>query len=188
VAQIADNSLEARIKALEEAVGSLLATRAVGGTTVAATNPAAVTLTGTASTAGSVAWDTTSGPSADLYVSAGRLLVQVAASFEVYGNKCSMFAGYQVRGPVTVPTDPTTGADLLTTAPVAVTPSNEKAAQLQDDGTGMNQLGAFSTFDLVTGLGTGWYRVTEAYALTYAGTTDAPYGIATYRRLAVTRY
>lgn len=187
MAQVADNSLEGRIKAIEEAVQSLLATAAVGGTTVAAANAAAVTLTGTAGSVGSLPWDVTSGPTADLYVPGGRLLVQVAASFEVYGNKCSLFAGYRVLGPAPA-VDPTTHLPDFTGAPVAVAPSLEKAAQLQDDGTGMNQLGAFSTFDLVTGLAPGWYRITEAYDLAYSATTGAPYGIATYRRLAVTRY
>jgi hypothetical protein len=187
VAQIADNSLEARLKDLEDAVRSLLATAAVGGTTVAAANPDAVTLTGTAGTVGSLPWDVTSGPSVDLYVTGGRLLVQVAASFEVYGNKCSLFAGYRVAGPAPL-VDPATGIPDFTGAPVTVAPTLEKSAQLQDDGTGMNQLGAFATFDLVTGLAPGWYRIVEAYDLAYSATTGAPYGIATFRRLAVTRY
>jgi hypothetical protein len=188
VAQLADNSLEGRIKALEDAVTSLLGSAAVGGTTVAAPVDGALTLTGTAGAPGSVAWNTTAGPTVDLYVTGGRLLVQVGASFEVYGNRCSLYAGYRVLGPVTVATDPLTGADQLATAGVARDPDYARAAELQDDGTGMNQLGAFSTFDLVTGLAPGWYRITEAYALTYSGTVDAPYGIATDRRLAATRY
>jgi hypothetical protein len=188
MAQVADASLEARLKDLEDSVRSLQTTATVGGTTVAAANPDPVTLTGTAGTVGSLPWDVTSGPSVDLYVTGGRLKVDVAASFEVYGNKCSLFAGYQVRGPVSALTDPLTGADLLAAAPVAVAPTLEKSAQLQDDGTGMNQLGAFATFDLVTGLAPGWYRIVEAYDLAYSATTGAPYGIATFRRLAVTRY
>lgn len=187
MAQVADNSLEARIIDLESSVRSLLATAAIGGTTVAASNAAAVTLTGAAGTPGSVGWDVTSGPSVDLLITGGRVLVQVGANFEVYGNKCSLFTGYRVQGPTTAARD-TMGNDLLAAAPVAVAPTLEKSAQLQDDGTGMNQLGAFSTFDLVTGLVAGWYRITETYFLAYSGTTGNPYGIASYRRLAVTRY
>jgi hypothetical protein len=186
VAQTTDNSLEARIRDLEDSVRSLQASAAIGGTTVAASTATGVTLTGTASTVGSVGW-TYDGPQVDLLVTGGRLLVNVAASFEVYGNKCSLYAGYRVLGPA--PTvDPLTGLPDFTGAPVATAPTTEKAASLQDDGTGMNQLGAFGTFDLVTGLRIGWYRVTEAYFLAYSGTTGAPYGIATARRLAVTRY
>lgn len=183
MAQTQDTSLDARIADLEASVRSMQAAAAVGGTSVAATNPGAVTLTGVASTAGSVAWDTASGPSVDLLVVGGRLEVKVAASFEVYGNKCSLYVGYQVRGPVDDP-----AVEDLATAAVVVAPDYEKAASLQDDGTGMNQLGAFSTFDVVTGLAVGWYRVIQAYALAYSGTTGAPYGIATNRRLSVTRY
>lgn len=179
MAQQQDNSLEARIAALEAAARSQAATEAVGGTSVAARVAGGVTLTGVASAAGTVAW-TYGGPSVDLLVTGGRLLVQVAASLEVYGNKCVLYAGYRVSGPAA-------SADLLP-GPVAAAPSYEASAQLQDDGVGMNQLGAFATFDVVTGLAVGWYRVEEAYALAYSGTTGAPYGIATYRRIAVTRY
>jgi hypothetical protein len=187
VAQVADGSLEARIRQLEETVRGLAAAAAVGGTTVAVRTAAGVTLTGVASSVGSVGWDTTSGPSVDLYVPGGRILVDVAASFEVYGNKCSLYAGYRVLGPAPV-VDTATNVPDFTGAPVAVAPSTETSASLQDDGTGMNQLGAFSSFDLVTGLPVGWYRIVECYFLAYSGTTGAPYGIATARRLAVTRY
>jgi hypothetical protein len=142
VAQTADTSLEARILQLEDSVRALQNTAAVAGTAVAASNAAAVTLTGVASSVGSVGWDTTSGPTVDLIVLGGRIRVDVAANFEVYGNKCSLYAGYQVRGPAVA----------------------------------------------ATGLRPGWYRVTEAYFLAYSGTSGAPYGIASNRRLSVTRY
>jgi hypothetical protein len=123
----------------------------------------------------------------ELYVQGGRLRVDVAASFEVYGNKCSLFAGYRILGPA-LTVDPASGVADFTGAAVRVAPSYEKAAQLQDDGVGMNQLGAFGTFDVITGLAVGWYRVVEVYALSYGGTTGAPYGIASSRRLTATRY
>jgi hypothetical protein len=187
MAQTADNTLEQRIADLESSVRALVAVAAVGGTSVAAADPAGVTLTGVASTVGSVDWNTTAGPLVDLYVQGGRLRVDMAASFEVYGNKCSLFAGYRILGPAPL-VDPTTGAPDFTGAPVRTAPSYEKSASLQDDGVGMNQLGAFGTFDVVTGLVVGWYRVVEVYALAYSATTDAPYGIATARRLTATRY
>jgi hypothetical protein len=187
VAQTADTSLEARILQLEDSVRALQNTAAVAGTAVAASNATAVTLTGAASTVGSVGWDTTSGPTVDLIVLGGRIRVDVAANFEVYGNKCSLYAGYQVRGPAVASTDQY-GNDLLAPTPVVIAPSLPASAQLQDDGVGMNQLGAFASFDLVTGLRPGWYRVTEAYFLAYSGTSGAPYGIASNRRLSVTRY
>lgn len=188
-----DNSLDKRIADLEAAVRSMQRAAAVGGTSIAATNPGTVTVTGVASTAGVTAWNTSAGPTVDLYVVGSRIRVDVAASLEVYGNKASLFIGYQVRGPVDEQADPATGQSVvpsaaLAAAPVIVAPDYEKSAQLQDDGVGMNLLGAFSTFDLVTGLEVGWYRVTQAYALTYSGTTGAPYGNANYRRLSVTRY
>jgi hypothetical protein len=183
VAQILADTLEQRIADLEGTVRSLVAAAAVGGTSEAATTPGAVTLTGTASTVGGVGWNTTAGPNVDLFSVGGRFRVDVGASFEVYGNKCSLFAGFQVRGPVLDP-----GVEDLAAAPIVRAPSYEASASLQDDGVGMNQLGAFSTFDVVTGLEVGWYRVQTAYALSYSSTTGAPYGIATYRRLAVTRY
>jgi hypothetical protein len=179
MAQVPEEDLVARIATLESFMRAEQAAAAVGGTSVAALIVAGVTLTGVTGTAGGVDW-TYGGPSVDLLVTGGRIEVKVGASFEVYGNKCSLFAGYRVRGPVVT-------ADLLPGA-VAVAPSYEASAELQDDGVGMNQLGAFATFDVVTGLAVGWYRVEEAYALSYSGTTGAPYGIATYRRIAVTRY
>lgn len=185
--QLTDNTLEARIRALEERVQSMQSAAAVGGTTVAAVNDGSVTLTGVAGSSGGVPWNTTAGPEVDLFVTGGRVRVDVAASFEVYGNKCSLFAGYRVIGP-TPTNDPISGLPDFTGALTVRAPDYAHAAELQDDGTGMNQLGAFATFDLVTGLDTGWYRITEAYALSYSGTTGAPYGIATDRRLAVTRY
>jgi hypothetical protein len=184
VAQTADNSLEGRIRDLEDSVRALTATAAVGGTTVADSNAAAVTLTGVAGAVGGVEWQYAL--QADLMVTGGRLLVNTAASFEVYGNKCSLYVGYRILGPA--PVDSVSGVPDWTAPAVARAPSYEKSAQLQDDGVGMNQLGAFGTFDLVTGLAIGWYRVQQAYALSYSGTTGAPYGIATARRLAVTRY
>jgi hypothetical protein len=187
MAQTADNTLEQRIADLESSVRALVAVAAVGGTSLAAADPAAVTLTGVASSVGSVDWNTTAGPVVDLYVQGGRVEVKVAASFEVYGNKCSLFAGYRILGPAPL-VDPATGIPDFTAAPVRVAPSYEKSASLQDDGVGMNQLGAFGTFDMATGLTVGWYRVSEVYALTYSGTTGAPYGIASARRLTVTRY
>lgn len=179
MAQVPEEDLVARIATLEAFMRAQQAAAAVGGTSVAARTVGGITLTGVASSVGSVAW-TYGGPSVDLLVTGGRIRIDVAASLEVYGNKCSLFAGYRVNGPVVT-------ADLLPGA-VAVAPSYEASAQLQDDGVGMNQLGAFSTFDVVSGLAVGWYRVEEAYALAYSGTTGAPYGIATYRRIAVTRY
>jgi len=189
MAQTVDNSLEQRIADLESAVRALTAGAALAGTAVGASAAGAVTLTGIASTLGSVPWDVGQGPSVDLYVQGGRLKVDMAASFEVYGNKTSLYVGYQILGGIPRAVDPSNpGVDLLAAAPVVRAPDYEKAASLQDDGVGMNQLGAFGTFDLVTGLAVGWYRVRLAYALAYGGTSGAPYGIATYRRLTVTRY
>lgn len=181
MAQTADDDLAARILALESGLRALQSAAGVGGTSLAARDPAALTLTGTASTVGSVPWNTAAGPFVDLLVTGGRLRIDVAANLEVYGNKCSLYVGYQLSGP-------TTAQALLDVAAVLAAPLYDTAMQLQDDGTGMNQLGAFGTFDVVTGLESGWYRVVQSYGLSYSSTTGAPFGTATYRRLTATRY
>jgi hypothetical protein len=71
--------------------------------------------------------------------------------FEVYGNKCSLFAGYRILGPAPL-VDPTTNVPDFTGAGPRSPPPTRSAIELQDDGVGMNQLGAFGTFDVVTGL------------------------------------
>jgi hypothetical protein len=175
-----DTDLAGRLLQLESAVRALQAAAAVGGTTVTASDAADNTITGTASTVGGDGWFFT-GPAVDLFVANGRIEVKVAATLEVYGNRCSMFVGYRVKGPVDAQEE-------LDDADTYQEPDYDRAIQLQDDGAGMNQLGAFGTFDLVEGLEVAWYRVTLAYALSYSSTTGAPYGIASARRLSVTRY
>jgi hypothetical protein len=185
VAQTADNSLEGRIAALEQWQRASQNTNAVVGSAVAAVNTGQVSLTGVANAGvGSVGWDLASGPSVDLFVSGGRVRVDLAARLEVHGNKTSVYAGYQVRGPVADPavTD-------LGTAPVVLAPDVARAIEFQDpDGTGMSRLGGFGVHDIATALAVGWYRFTMVYFLAYGGTTTAPYGNITNRRLTVTRY
>jgi hypothetical protein len=186
MAQTSDDSLEQRLADLESAVRALQGAAAVGGTSVASTTPGTYTLTGVASTVGSVGWVTDQGPSVDLFLATGRVRVDVGAAFEVYGNKASLYAGFRVLGPALfVSAD---GVPDFTGAPVARAPAFDPSAQLQDDGVGMNQLGGFSNWDVVTGLDVGWYRVAACYFLAYSGTSGAPYGAVSYRRIAATRY
>lgn len=199
MAQVADNSLEGRLAQVESGLRALRATNLTDlasvtdasgsavplgqlafGQAVAA-NTFAVTLTGSAGSPGTVPWDVTVGPATDVRVSGGTLRVDVAAALEAYGNRCSVFAGYRVLGPA----DTQAGA---LTAAQAVAPDYTRAIELQDDAVGMNARGAFGTFDVVPNLAPGWYRVVMAYALTYSGTVDPPYGIITNRRLVATPY
>lgn len=178
--QIAEGTLERRIADLESAVRALVAGGAVGGTAVAAADPSQLTLTGVINTSTLSAWGY-NGPDVDLFVTAGRLLVQVAARLDIAGINTSLYMGYQVLGPAADQAS-------LAGAAVAVAPDTVKSLSLQDHGAAQGTQGSISSFDLVTGLANGWYRVRSAYALGYTSQTTAPVGIATNRRLAVTRY
>jgi hypothetical protein len=181
MAQTPDNSLEARIAALEQNARAAQTSAAVVGSAVAAVNPAQVTLTGVASTPGSVDWSY-DGPTVDLFA-VGRMRVDLAARLEVHGNKASVYAGYRVQGPAS-------SVDAAAGAAVLVAPDVTRAIEFQDpDGTGMSRLAGMGVHDVVTGLASGYYRVTMAYFLAYSGTTgSAPYTNITNRRLSVTLY
>jgi len=181
MAQTTDDSLEDRIARLEQAARAAQTSQAVVGSAVAAVNAAQVSLTGpTTGAPGSVGWDY-SGPSVDLFA-VGRMRVDLAARLEVRGNKASAYAGYRVQGPS--PDLASVGA-----APVLQAPDITRAIEFQDpDGSGMSRLAGMGVHDLVTGLATGYYRVTMAFFLAFSGTTGAPYANISNRRLSVTIY
>jgi hypothetical protein len=179
MAQTPDDSLEARIAALEQAQRAAQTSAAVVGSAVASVNPAQVSLTGTANTGpGAVGWSY-DGPTVDLFAT-GRMRVDLAARLEVHGNKASVYAGYQVRGPAAA-------LDAVAGAGVLVAPDITRAVEFQDpDGTGQSRLAGMGVHDVVTGLAAGYYRVTTAFYLAYSGTTTTPFGNITNRRLSVT--
>lgn len=181
MAQLQDNSLDQRIADLEASVRSLLSAAAVGGTSVAATDPASVTLTGTANTPlGVVPWQY-NGPTVELFVSGGRLRIDLAAAIEVTGAKAEYFLGYRVIGP-------SVDQAGLASAPVRIDPTYATAYSVRYTGQPMAATGNGGTFDLVTGLPIGWYRIVQAQSLSYGSDTGIPNGFAQNRRLAVTRY
>lgn len=178
MAQTTDSSLEGRIAALEQAARAAQTSQAVVGSAVAAVAAAQVSLTGTANTLGSTGW-TYDGPTVDLFA-VGRMRVDLAARLEVHGNKTSVYAGYRVQGPA---------ADLASVgaAPVLQAPDITRAIEFQDpDGTGQSRLAGMGVHDVVTGLASGYYRVTMAHFLAYGGTATAPFGNISNRRLSVT--
>jgi hypothetical protein len=146
VAQTADNSLEQRIKALEDAVRSLTTSAAVGGTSVSASDAS-----------------------------------ELDAALQANGLNTSLYMAYEVRGPAI-------DQPSLATAPQLQAPDRSRSLSLQDDGSAQGTMGSISTFDLVPGLAVGWYRIRAAYALGFTSQTGTPVGIATNRRIAVTRY
>jgi hypothetical protein len=180
VAQTADNSLEQRIKALEDAVRSLTTSAAVGGTSVSASDASELDVIGTANVSTITAWNY-AGPYVDLMVTGGRIMVDLAAALQANGLNTSLYMAYEVRGPAI-------DQPSLATAPQLQAPDRSRSLSLQDDGSAQGTMGSISTFDLVPGLAVGWYRIRAAYALGFTSQTGTPVGIATNRRIAVTRY
>lgn len=145
---------------------------------VSATDAGLVTFTVAANAGpGSQGW-LYSGPSVDVYVTSGRLRIDLAAALVSSGNRFSTFMGYRVLGPAT------SQADLAAAAQYAA-PDYTRAIELQHNSSGMDVRGAFGTHDTRTGLPVGWYRVVASYAATYSGYTSAQNGSAENRRLTV---
>lgn len=113
-------------------------------------------------------------PVVDVYVTGGRLRVDVAAALTASGNKLSMFMSYGLIGPTTAPGQ--AGA-------LIVGPAFDRAVEVQHSHAGQDQRAAAGTFGLHTGLARGWYRVACYYATSYSN-TSYPYGSAQNRRLA----
>lgn len=183
MAQTADNSLEGRVAALEQWQRAQQNVAAVVGSSVAATNPAQLEIDGHNAVSELLPWNY-AGPSVDLYVPGGRLTVMLAAALSVNGINTTAYMGYEVRGPVT-------DQSLLPGAQL-VGPTLEKSLSLEDHGSAQGTQGSISTFDLVTGLAVGWYRVNAAYTLGYTsqggGTAPIPLALVTNRRVSVIRY
>lgn len=180
MAQTADNSLEGRIADLETAVRSLVATAAVGGTSIAAVDLTEADASGRANVSELAAWNY-AGPFVDLRVTGGRIMVDLAAHIECSGANTSIYMGYEVRGPVADQAS-------LVTAPQLIGPDVSRSLSLEDHASAMGTQGSISTFDLVPNLANGWYRVRAAYTVGYTSQTSIPNGLATNRRIAVTRY
>lgn len=119
------------------------------------------------------------GPQVEVYVTGGKLRVDVAAALTASGNKFSMYMGYAIYGPSAAQG----GAKAL-----AVAAAYDRSIEVQHNSTGMDHRAAMGTFGLHTGLAAGWYLVQAQYACSYSNFTTAQYGDAANRRLLVTPY
>jgi hypothetical protein len=189
MAQVRDTSLEARIASLEAVVRSQRSSnltdraavvnasgRYVPLSALAFGQVAAVDLTQFTLTANEAAWKL-GAPALDVYVTGGKLRVDVAARIVTGGFNLRMGMSYRLTGPTAEPSD--AGAEVRA-------PNESRALLLK------NQQGAFAEMaagfpDLVEGLNPGWYRVQGAYQL--LGELNDPadtFGAASNRRLFAT--
>lgn len=196
MAGVVDQSLEAKFLELEAAVRAMRARNPLDDAAVVSPSTGAYVAMSslafgqvadsdaslleviTPSGIGGSAW-IAGNPAVNVYVTGGRLRVDVAAALVASGNKLSMFMSYALFGPSTVAAAPS--------APQLVAPAYSRAVEVQHNSTGMDHRMAAGTFGLHTGLVTGWYRVVSYYATAYSNTTN-PYGSAENRRLAATPY
>lgn len=191
--QIAETSLEARIKELENQVRSLTAgnwterasvVNAAGRYVplsslafgmVTASDLALFEMNGgnPAPAPGGVGWYY-GNPQLNVYVSGGGLLVHTAGALHAQGNKTGTYQSYRLLGPT---------AEAGGAAGVAVAPAYDRAVLVFDPGVGQgSDLGA-GTFGVHTGLAAGWYMVQSAYAMSFSGGMFT-YGSASNRRIA----
>ena len=189
MAQYRDASLEARIAALEATVRSQRASnltdraavvnasgRYVPLSALAFGQVAAVDLGQYTLRENTATWKL-GAPALDVYVTGGKLRVDVAARIVTGGFNLRMGMSYRVTGPTTDPSD--AGAQVRA-------PDESRAILLK------NQQGAFAEMaagfpDLVENLNPGWYRVQGAYQLLgEQNTPDDTYGAAFNRRLFAT--
>jgi hypothetical protein len=116
-------------------------------------------------------------PTLDVFVSGGRLRVDVAGWLIVGGVNLRMAMSYQVNGP-----SPAGQAD--GGGPVVSAPDVSRALAIKSAGNAASYELAAGFPDLVEGLTRGWYRVRGAYQL--VGEANAPadtFGYAINRRI-----
>jgi hypothetical protein len=151
-----------------------------------AVDPARLEMGTTSTGPGFLGWYS-GGPYVNVLVMGGKLRVDLAAALTAQGNKCSTFVSYALLGPG--PTDVPPGPGTWTTrGELLVEPAQDRAIEIQHNGSGMDQRAAMGTFGLHTGLTPGWYTVDLRYALAFSGTTGGPYGSVQNRRVAATPY
>lgn len=187
MAQLVDTSLEGRLRDLEAAVRSLRATNLTDLATVVDASGATVPLSALAFgqvaardagqltlTANAASWIAGT-PALDVFVTGGRLRVDVAARLLVGGSNLRMAMSYSVTGPTDIPS--TTGA------PVQAA-DETRALAIKSTGNAVSVEIAGGFPDLVENLPRGWYRVTSAYQL-YGEVNDPAdtFGYAFGRRL-----
>lgn len=119
-------------------------------------------------------------PSLDVFVSGGRLRVDIAALLSASGNKAKMRMSYAILGPGDTP-----GAN---NGSVVVNPDDTTSLSVLMDAQGISQELSAGYFNLHTGLARGWYRLESRYRLTTAAGATGYYGTATNRRLYAQPY
>ncbi len=186
-----DNSLEGRLAELERRLRSLETGNLLERASVVDASGEYVELSslafGQASavepltaqfTVNSPAWSY-GAPTLDVYVTGGRLRVDLAAHLLAYGVNLRMAMGYRLLGP-----GDEEGGDLDT---VAQAPADSRALFVISNGETIATQVSSGIADLATGLARGWYRVQCAYQLSGetqpAGQTS---GAALNRRLFAT--
>jgi hypothetical protein len=199
--QIAETSLEARIRDLEafarsisggnvtdlasvvNAAGEYVPLSSIAFGEVAAADNGVVQLTGVSNSgAGGVPWAAGT-PAVYVYVTGGRLRVDWAAELTASGNNTSFYYSPGVSGPYPSLAEAQAGG-----GPLAVPPTYDRAIEIQHNATGMQIVAAMGSFSTHTGLAPGWYTVDARYALTYSGYAGYIGGSATNRRLAAAPY
>lgn len=184
MAQTPDSDLAARILRLESVVRALQTAASNRGAVTAAEDSSSYRIDAPVNVAGTTAWVTDQGPTLDVFVPGGRLLVDWSVQQDVYAGGGAVTAvgrsSYQIVGP-----SDSAGYG-LDVAAVLRPPDFTRAALVKDKGGAASMTGTPAAFDLVTGLAVGWYRVSLAYNLTYNSSTSAPFHIASNRVLTAT--
>jgi hypothetical protein len=197
MAQIAENSLEARFAELEAQVRSLTAgnwtdrasvTNAAGAAVplsglafgqVAATKAGvgAVSIDGVTNSSGVTPW-IYPGPEVEVLVTGGRLRVDWASLLAlsgIAGNRMVMSYRVMYLGPQD---------QRGSVANVVVAPDYYRALIVSNGGN----VAASGTFAFHEGLAPGWYRVTGAFQMYYGAQSGTPQGSADNPRLGATPY
>lgn len=120
----------------------------------------------------------TGDPFVDVYVTSGRLRVDVAALLTASGNKAKMRMGYAILGPGSVPGG-NNGSQV-------VGPDDVRCLSVLMDSQGISQEMAAGYPVLHEGLTPGWYRIESRYRLTTAAGASGYYGTAVNRRIFAT--
>lgn len=119
------------------------------------------------------------GPAVWVYVTGGKLRVDVAAALHAQGNKTSTYLSYGVYGPT-----PTAAGAV---GPLVTPPAYDRSVMVFDPGVGQGQDLAAGTFGLHSDLAPGWYYVQAQYAMAWSGGMFT-YGNARDRRLLATPF
>lgn len=120
------------------------------------------------------------GPAVWVYVTGGKLRVDIACQEEASGNKCSAYMSYGVYGP--------SAAAGGAIGPNVAPPTYDRSVETMQYSSGMGARNSMGTFGLHTGLPPGWYYVQAQYATTYSNWTSDQWGIWRNRRLLATPF